>query len=101
MLFIELVISFVLSAVLPHIYPIPMHDSLLKLPFEEPTVAPLEAPIATHLIVDPHAGEFAPVGPEVDTLALLNSVLKIAVVVAAVAPHLHTSAILSVIARNI
>ena len=101
MLFIELVKPFVLSAVLPHIYPISMHDTFLKLSLKKSTVAPLEAPLATHLIVDPHSCEFAPISPKVDTLALLDSVLKITVVVAAVAPHLHTSAILSIIARDI
>ena len=84
MLLIELIVAFVLSAILPHIGPKSMHHAVLERPLEVPPVSPLEGPISTHFIVGPDASILAAIGPKVDSLTLFHSVLEIAVIVASI-----------------
>ena len=84
MLLIELIVTFVLSAILPHIGPETMHHAVLERPLEVPPVGPLEGPISTHFIVGPDTSILAAIGPEIDTLTLFHSVLEIAVIVASI-----------------
>ena len=84
MLLIELIVTFVLSAVLPHIRPEAMHDPVLERALEVPPVGPLEGPISTHFIVGPDTGILAAIRPKVDALTFLHTVLEVAVIVASI-----------------
>ena len=55
MFLIKAVVPFVLAAVLPDIVAKAMHDSVLELALEVAPVGPLEAAVATHLVVCPVA----------------------------------------------
>lgn len=94
MLLIELIVAFVLAAILPHIGSETMHDSVLERTLEVAPICPLECPIAAHLVVGPNACILASISPKVDTLTLFNTVLEEAVVIATIAPYLDSFAIL-------
>ena len=51
MFFVELIVALVLATVLPYVGTKPMHHSILERALEVAAVSPLEAPMATHLIV--------------------------------------------------
>jgi len=97
MLFVESVVSFVFSAVLPHVDAISVHDATLEVTFELTSVGPLERPVAAHLVVFPCSTVLGPISPVVHAVALLDTLCKVAVVVAAIAPHLDTHTILLLI----
>ena len=50
-LFVELVVTFVLPTILPYVGTKSMHNSILEGALEVAAVSPLEASVATHLIV--------------------------------------------------
>ena len=101
MLFVELVITLILTPVLPDINAVAMHDSLLELTFEETSIAPLEASLTAHLVESPHSCVLTAICPEVYSFSLLYSVLEITVIVAAVAPDLDSFTILTIVHRSV
>ena len=84
MFLVESIVALILTTILPHIVAISVHDSVLELALEVATIGPLEAALSTHFIIRPHACVLGAVGPEVDTLALLNAVTEVSVVVASI-----------------
>ena len=94
MLFIELVLAFVLTAVLPYISSVSVHYSTLELSDEVSSISPLETALATHLVLGPVARVLTAIGPEVYSVALFLAVLEMAQVVATIAPHLDALSVL-------
>ena len=94
MLFVELIVSFVFTSVLPHVAAKPMHDSVLEGALKVAAISPLEAPVPAHFIVRPDASVLAAIRPKVDTFTFLHAVLEESVIVAAIAPHFNAFPIL-------
>ena len=94
MLFVELVITLILSSILPNVCAITMHDSVLKLTLEVAAISPLEASKSTHLVIGPDASVLASVCPEVNAFSFFDTLLEVAMVVAAIGPDFDTFPIL-------
>ncbi len=101
MFLVKSVVTLILSAILPHIVASSVHNSILELSLKVTTISPLEAAKATHFVASPLASVLGPVGPEVDSLSFLDSIFKVAVVIAAVAPDLDSLAVLLILGSDL
>lgn len=98
-LFVFAVRSFVFSTVLPDVLTHAVHHALEELSLEAAAVSPLEDSMATHFVLLPFTCVPRAVGPEVDSVTLLDAVCEVAVIVAAIAPYFNTVTALF-LARN-
>ena len=96
MLFVLLIKAFVFSAVLPDVFPVPVHHPFRELAVKAPSVGPLKHARAAHLVELPLAFIARSVGPKIDPPAFLYAVFEVAVVVAAIAPDFDPVAALLV-----
>ena len=55
MLLVVAVVAFVTTTILPYIYSMAVHDTVLERSLEVATVSPLKAPVAAHLVLAPHS----------------------------------------------
>ena len=101
MLFVELIFTFVATAILPDVASKSMHDSVLERTLEVATVGPFENSFTAHLVLVPSAGVLAAVSPEVDTFSLFDSILKESVVIGTIAPDFDSLSILALVSSDI
>lgn len=94
MFFVLLVKALVFASVLPDVLSVPMHNSFCELPVKPSSIRPLENASTTHFVLLPLAFVPRSVCPEVYTLALLDAIFEVAIVVAPVTPNFDTVAVL-------
>lgn len=100
MLLVKSIVTFILAAILPNVVSDTVHYSVLEQALEVTAISPLEAAVATHLVVCPRADVFGPVSPKVDSFALLHSIPEVSMVVAAIAPNFNSLAVLLILSGD-
>jgi len=83
-LFVETVIAFIATAILPSVNPVAVHDSRFEFALKVPTISPLKNPFARHLILNPLPTVSRAISPEVHAVTLFYTLTKAAKIVAAV-----------------
>jgi len=94
MFFIELVFTFITTAILPDIGAFTMHNSTFEFSLKVSPICPFKASLTAHLIFRPVTCILTSIGPEVDTLTLFLSIIKASKIIATITPHFNAFTIL-------